>query len=396
MLSARPLLGARSWGTGGRIMGVRRRTAVLVATTLAAAGAAQVGSAGLVVAGEPDLVVNGSFEAPEIPPGSFRILPSIPGWTHEALPGATSAGIEIQHNVSGAPAPGAGNQFAELDSDGPGRIFQDVPTQAGLHYRLTFIASPRPHAAADDNRFSASAGTASVTLEPGPGGLATQWSATTLDFVAAGPATRIEFVDLGPEQPAGSGVGAYLDLVEVRLADDADGDGFANDVERAEGSDPFDPASVPPVTASEAVVSTLRATPTPRSPAANALQRAIAELKGQKGGQSSSGAIEKLRNGDRMAALEKLSKTPPHLDEAEQEDPALDLGPPKTTVSLVSRTVAKNDVDRARTMAPDSPAVATATSLLARGDQAHLARNFGEATTQYKKAAGKVQPILGG
>jgi hypothetical protein len=179
-------------------------------------------------------VVNGSFESPDVPTGTFGIFPSIPGWSHEPAPqAASSSGIEIQDNVAGAPAPGAGDQFVELDSDGPSRIFQDVATNVGSTYRLAFLYSPRPGTVADQNHFTVSAGPASAEIGPLASAATTIWQPFTLDFVANSSSSRIEYLDLGPEESAG-GLGAYIDVVTVELVSapgecsdgiDNDGDG---------------------------------------------------------------------------------------------------------------------------------------------------------------------------
>jgi Protein of unknown function (DUF642) len=180
-------------------------------------GAGIVGTlvAGLVgsAAAAPNLIVNGSFETPDVPTGQFRILSSIPGWTFQPRAGATSTGIEIQDHVAGAPAAGAGNQFVELDANGSTRIFQDVATSAGSTYRLTFLYSPRPGTAAADNRFSVTAGPTIVEFGPLTAGAQTIWSNATVNFVATAAPSRIEFLDLGPS----NGLGGYLDLVAVEL-----------------------------------------------------------------------------------------------------------------------------------------------------------------------------------
>ena len=122
-------------------------------------GVGWLAAVGTAVA-SPNLMVNGSFETPNIPAGRFGIFPAIPGWSHQPRPGTTSSGIEIQDHVAGAPAAGAGDQFVELDSDGPSRIFQDVATSPGSTYRLTFLYSARPGTAAIENHFRVSAGPA--------------------------------------------------------------------------------------------------------------------------------------------------------------------------------------------------------------------------------------------
>src|SRR5215217_662817 len=168
---------------------------------------------GLVVAGlggamgtaaaAPNLIVNGSFETPDVPAGNIGIFPSIPGWSHQARAGTTSSGIEIQDHVAGAPAAGAGNQFVELDSNGPSRIFQDVATSPGSTYRLSFTYSARPGTAAAENHFRVSAGPAAAEIGPLTSGAQTSWTTRTLDFVATAASSRVEFLDLSPEQACG-------------------------------------------------------------------------------------------------------------------------------------------------------------------------------------------------
>jgi hypothetical protein len=164
----------------------------------------------------PNLIVNGSFETPDVAPGNHGIFPAIVGWSHQARAGTTSSGIEIQDHVAGAPAAGAGDQFVELDSDGPSRIFQDVATSAGSTYRLTFLYSARPGTPAIENHFRVSAGAATAEIGPLAGAAQTNWTIGTLDFVATAASSRVEYLDLSPEQPVG-GVGAYIDRVAVEL-----------------------------------------------------------------------------------------------------------------------------------------------------------------------------------
>jgi hypothetical protein len=181
---------------------------------------AGVGLAGpLAGASAANLITNGSFEQPDIATGSFAIFanPLVPGWTHEPAPQAvSSSGLEIQdHTASGgAPDPTAGAQFAELDSDGPSNIYQDVATNPGATYRLTFLYSARRNTTADQNHFRVSAGPESVEIGPLTSTSVNVWVAYTLDFVATGTSSRIAFLDLGPEEAAG-GLGAFIDLVSV-------------------------------------------------------------------------------------------------------------------------------------------------------------------------------------
>jgi hypothetical protein len=172
-------------------------------------------SAGTAAAA-PNLIVNGSFETPNVPAGSFGIFAAIPGWSHQARAGTTSSGIEIQDHVAGAPAAAAGDQFVELDSNGPSRIFQDVATSPGSTYQLTFLYSARPGTPANENHFRVSAGASSLEIGPLASAAQTSWTSAVLDFVATAATSRIEYLDLSPEQASG-GVGAYIDLVAVVL-----------------------------------------------------------------------------------------------------------------------------------------------------------------------------------
>ena len=90
------------------------------------------------------MLVNGSFEHPQVPSGSSHPFAAIPGW-HLAF----GPDIELQNHVAGAPA--VGDQLAELDSDASSGIFQRVRTEPGRQYRLQFFASARPGTSPAEN-----------------------------------------------------------------------------------------------------------------------------------------------------------------------------------------------------------------------------------------------------
>src|SRR5450755_1099461 len=77
-----------------------------------------------------NIVLNGSFEDPAIPNGSFSLFTSIPNWSL-----ASGPAIEIQNHVAGTPFDG--NQYVELDSTAESAIFQDLTTVAGVQYFLS-------------------------------------------------------------------------------------------------------------------------------------------------------------------------------------------------------------------------------------------------------------------
>jgi len=165
--------------------------------------------AGLAMACLPSLayanvIVNGSFEDPSVPFGSWDIQLSISGWTT-----TFGSGVEIQNHVAGTPFDG--DQLAELDSTGNSGIQQVVATDPGL-YSLSFQYSPRPGVS------SSSAGIEvyfngslldSISAD-GTGNGDTVWTLHQYS-VSTGSSTTIEFRAVGDSDF----VGGYLD--DVRL-----------------------------------------------------------------------------------------------------------------------------------------------------------------------------------
>ncbi len=88
-------------------------------------------------------LINGSFEEPVVPAGTWKLFPdaaqeksnSVPGWRTSA----TDHMIEIwRSGFNGVPADD-GQQFAELNATQVSTLYQDVPTIPGmtLHWRLS-------------------------------------------------------------------------------------------------------------------------------------------------------------------------------------------------------------------------------------------------------------------
>jgi hypothetical protein len=156
-----------------------------------------------------NLVVNGSFEAPAISPGSYAIFTSIPGWTS-----TMGDGIEIQNNVAGSPFDG--NQHVELDSNNPSNMYQDIATSIGGSYLLSFGYSPRAGVA--DNRIEVYwDGSLLDTLNlSGVGNPNTVWNTYSYSVGATSNLTRLEFRDISFDEPSG-GLGGYLDKVSVEV-----------------------------------------------------------------------------------------------------------------------------------------------------------------------------------
>ncbi len=101
-----------------------------------------------------NLVVNGSFEEPDLPPG-ISIVPAgdgnLPGWTFvNGNPIAIIDNLAVSGGEGGQAYWGpAGDQFVELDAAGNGGISQDVRTVPGASYYLRVAYRPKPGAAVD-------------------------------------------------------------------------------------------------------------------------------------------------------------------------------------------------------------------------------------------------------
>ncbi|OUR64787.1 hypothetical protein A9Q79_05710 [Methylophaga sp. 42_25_T18] len=89
-----------------------------------------------------NLVVNGSFEDPDIATGSWSVHSAIDGWS------TTGAGVEVRDNIAGTAYDG--QQFVELDShrwpnntNTNSSIHQTLNTIIGQSYLLSFAYSAR-------------------------------------------------------------------------------------------------------------------------------------------------------------------------------------------------------------------------------------------------------------
>jgi hypothetical protein len=154
---------------------------------------------------QANLVVNGSFESPTLPYGSWSTFSSIWGW--RASLGCT---IEIQNHIGGWNAED-GNQLVELDSYCPTTITQTVYTTPGVQYRLSFAYSPRPGVA--DNRIRVRWGGAVVAelSESGVGMSDTRWVTVSIPVTATSSSYLLEFEDAS----YADGLGGFIDNVRL-------------------------------------------------------------------------------------------------------------------------------------------------------------------------------------
>lgn len=166
-----------------------------------------------------NMVVNGSFEdtlltgGTNIANGGWGTYNQILGWK------ATDGGeIEIQRGAAGAAQDG--NQLTELDShnytsqDTIG-IFQDIATEIGSKYRLSFFYSPRPDTAATENNFNVLFGNVlNQTISGGAGGSQTNWLKYTVDIVATSNLSRLQF-NYDVKNDLKNTYGSYIDNVSL-------------------------------------------------------------------------------------------------------------------------------------------------------------------------------------
>jgi len=77
----------------------------------------------------PTQLANSSFEEPILPSNSYKIVPEslVPGWATTA----TTKNIEQWASVFGGVSAKEGRQFAELNADAAGALYQDLPTTPG-------------------------------------------------------------------------------------------------------------------------------------------------------------------------------------------------------------------------------------------------------------------------
>ncbi len=158
------------------------------------------------------VVVNGGFEQPTIPNGTWNNFTSIPGWSLSFGPE-----VDIVNNLPGLGIPYAGQNFIELDSSASSGIFQDVSTKPRQCYTLKFAISPRPNRPASDNKIRVLwNGSILDDLSAGAGGNSTSWSVYAYTvYASAGSTTRLEFQDTGPSNKHGM----FLDAVSLENCD---------------------------------------------------------------------------------------------------------------------------------------------------------------------------------
>ena len=155
----------------------------------------------------PELVINGSFERPDISPGLTIGFPGIPGW-HRTDP--ITCGIRVMRTSSAYD----GDQVVRLDSGCNTGMGQYLETTQMSDYLISFAYSPYPGIPADSNEIETYwdgdlIGT--ITAE-GVGLIGPDWIEVTYDVTASRPSPLLEFRASGTSD----GRGGLIDFVSVR------------------------------------------------------------------------------------------------------------------------------------------------------------------------------------
>lgn len=155
-----------------------------------------------------NLIVNGSFEDPEIE-SSWQVYDgissTIPGWTVTFGPG-----IEIQNNTIATPS--HGNQLAELDSYGNSGIQQVIATDPGF-YSFSFEYFPRPGVPDTSNGIEVYFNGSLLDSVSAEYSSDTVWTLHKY-LLSTGSTTTIEFRAVGDSDA----LGGYLDNVQLITA----------------------------------------------------------------------------------------------------------------------------------------------------------------------------------
>ena len=180
-----------------------------------------------------ELLVNGDFEADDV--ATYGHFGSITGWT------ATNGLLELNDNNDSymTNTASSGEQFVELDatSGAVEGLYQDVTTEAGEVYTLTFDVAARSSTALDTNTLEVYWNGALVaSIDPA----SVSWETYSFDVTGTGGADRLTFSEVAADD---DGLGALLDTVSLVSSggDDILSGGLGDDIiDGGDGDDTID------------------------------------------------------------------------------------------------------------------------------------------------------------
>jgi hypothetical protein len=173
-----------------------------------------------VGASNTNLVVNGSFESPDVPSGFWRWSNNpayLEGWDFaHTYPGEADyePRIEIWDHYRGW-LPYDGDQHIELDVFDPTTISQTVPTISGNCYELSYAWSPRPEIADNQLMVWLDGSEIGYHVASGVENTQTDWTSESFIYIAFGP-TVLKFAEVGPDDQ----LGMLLDNVKLTASAD--------------------------------------------------------------------------------------------------------------------------------------------------------------------------------
>ena len=166
----------------------------LLMTTMVAAMALSVQALGA------NLIVNGSFEDPDVANNTWAVFTAVDGWTIEWTTGSGDRGPELEvwdpTVVAGVEAYD-GEQCVELDSYDPTKFSQVVTATAGLNYQLNYAWRPRPGV---NCQMDVLVNGAVIASHSGNSG---DWQLETYAFTASSDSTTIAFAETGLDDQLG-------------------------------------------------------------------------------------------------------------------------------------------------------------------------------------------------
>jgi len=153
------------------------------------------------LASAANLVTNGSFEDTVQGNGTWHIYSNLPGWT------GGSAGIELRHAVAGNAYDGV--NFVELDTTQNSLMFQNIATNLGQGYELSFAFSPRTGVGSASNGIEVFWNGATQGVFTGNGsGSGNVWSIKTVSVTGAALSSKLEFRAVGTSDSYGGSLDA--------------------------------------------------------------------------------------------------------------------------------------------------------------------------------------------
>jgi hypothetical protein len=151
-------------------------------------------SAGASASGA-NLIVDGDFEAANVPANTWTTVGSLPGWT------SSTHGIELRNDVAGVAE--SGSTFVELDTDQNSSMSQTLTLGPG-EYTLSFWVQDRDGTAAATNGLSVGIAGLLPTRTLA-GGAYPEWTQVSETFtVAAQTTTTLDFAAAGTSDALGS------------------------------------------------------------------------------------------------------------------------------------------------------------------------------------------------